>query len=212
MGLNATLITFNPATLIRAQDVNSNFTTLNNVASFNGGTATMSFEAGNVTSDGNGNIHLAAGKLGMNVSGDIIDGSSATDLYIKATGASGQIAFYIDSALTVAVTTSGLQMYQGGLVFGGLPNDASSKKSTKASTATVQTETGGPSSISRTSTFTGSATGTYNHGNNGVPDWVASICTSAGNYSGNNWDSPTTVTVHIFDNAALPFLSYVVGF
>jgi hypothetical protein len=214
MGFNAALITFNPATLIRAQDVNSNFTALNNVATFNGGTATMNFEAGTVTSDGNGNIRLATGKIGVTTAGDIIDASGATDLFVKAGGASGQISFYIDSILTVAVTTNGLSIFQGGLVFGGLPNKSSGSttSSTKTTTVTLQTETGGPSSISRTSTFTGSATGTYNHNNNGIPDWIAPLCTSAGNFSGNNWDSPTPTTVHIYDDAGLPFIAYAVGF
>src|SRR5258708_4634161 len=108
MGLGVTLITFVPATLIKSADVNTNFANLNNATAFNGGVATMNFEAGKVTSDGSGNLHLANGQIGAVVAGDILDASGANDMYWKASSPSGQISFVVNSILTMTVTSTGL--------------------------------------------------------------------------------------------------------
>ncbi len=208
MGLGVTLITFVPATLIKSADVNSNFATLNSATAFNGGVATMNFEAGKVTSDGSGNIHLANGQIGATLAGDILDASGATDLYLKASSASGSISFLVNSILTMTINTTGLVMNQGGIVFtAGTTTTSTTSTRGKRTSTTTSTAAG---SLSRTSQFSGTVTGTYNHGNNGIPNICYSHC-STSNFSGNSFDSPTRTTVHIFVENS-PFICYCLGF
>jgi hypothetical protein len=240
MTLGAHLLTFTPAVLIKSADVNSNFVSLSNVTAFSGGLSLpMNMESGNVQSDGNGNLRLAVAQIGMTTAGDIMDASSATDIYLKASSATGTIAFYQDGTLLLAMTRTGLTLYQGGLIFtpireslmlesstattgvaltvtknaqGQVTGVTAKTKTTTARTVTIQQSQDIGASLSRTSLFTGTGTGTYNHGNGGKPDICFPLCTKTGSYSGNNFDSFTSTTVHIFCEFAYTFSCYVLGF
>ncbi len=203
MGINVSLISFVPATLIRSKDVNANFAALNAATGFTGGVPTINMDAGKITSDGNGNIKML-GRLGKTVSADIIDWSnSATDTYIKA-GTGGSIQFVVGAAtsanagavakLVASVDTTGLHILSGGFSF----------------------VTG---SLSRSSFFTGNAPGSYNHGNNGVPSMLCPMQNNLGtggpptDCQAIGFDSPSATSAHITNEfPGNPFKCWVIAF
>jgi hypothetical protein len=196
MPLNATLVTFAPATRIRSADVNTNFANLNNSTGFNGGVPTLNTSSGNVKSDGNGNLTVVGAQLGKSANGDIMDWSGGGAAIIKA-NTGGAIIFQIGnvqqessgSSIPVQVAkiaSGGITMLSGGLVLA-------------------------VGSISRTSTFTGSATGTFNH-NLGVSPNICFPVENTGNSADFGFDSPTNLTVHITMFTGTAFNCYCMAY
>lgn len=105
-GLGVTIISFSPNTLIKSADVNTNFSNLNNAATFTGGgtfTGTLSADGGKITSDGSGNIS-AVGAIQFSSGNEtlkshtgivVIDFSGNTDLSLNAPNSGGSHHCYI---------------------------------------------------------------------------------------------------------------------
>jgi hypothetical protein len=173
MGLGASIITFTASSLIRSADVNANFNNLNNATAFNGGVPTMAFDSGKLLSDGNGNIQIQGGGLGKSVVGDMIN-STASETDLKATTA---VVLQTQGLSIAQITTSGIQMLSGGFFFQ-------------------------KGSISRISSFSGTGSGTYNHGLGTTPTLAILMDTAtSGSGISPNFASPTPTTIYIFANA-----------
>lgn len=185
MGLGLTLLSFTAHTTMLSTNVNSNFSTINALASLTLPFTSFSADGGVLASDGQGNL-LFGGKLGKTTIGDIYDGSSSNVIW-KATTSVGPITFEIPSLSQILqIDLGGWTMQSGGVT---LP----------------------VGSLSRTSSFFGSSTGTYNHLNNGTPDMCLPFNTD-NNYDDIGFDGAGQVQVHITNNNAGNFECICIGF
>ena len=186
MVLYASLITFSPNTTIRSQDMNTNFVNLNTISTLPIPFLTFTSDSNLIQSDGNGNV-IWNGGIGKTNFNDIYDASSGTVILNEAASA-GTIHLQIGGTDAVTFTVSG-------------PTFPSGKKLTLTT-----------GSISRMSHFSGSGTGTYSHGNGGVPDAFALGAYSTTTPIHFGRDTVTSTQVHITCDSANSFVGHVVAF
>ena len=200
MGLFVPLITFTPATVVASADVNTNFASINTAPNFTGGVPLMNFDSGKLISDGQGNIQLNNG-IGMNARRDIIDWSSSTDTYIKATSSNGALYFQIGAPSAGNPIVNILAITKNGISIN--PNSLLNLDSG------IVFQTG---SLSRSSTFTGTGSGVYNHKNNGTPSMICPCVNSGGNGAAIGFSSLTPNQCYISEEFSNPFQAWVVAF
>lgn len=163
-----------------------------------GGTATdalsvvsaSSLDNGALTTDGSGNISKSGGKLGVSSAGDFLD-ASGFDTILQSRGAPNTIHFRNGGGSDVAtISSAGLTLFQNLTMNNG----------------SVNFFTG---SIARVGTFTGTGSGTYNHGLGNNPNWVAPIVDQSGSAT-QGYDSVTSSQVHVTLGASLAFKAYAI--
>ena len=186
MTLVSSLITFSPHTTIRSGDMNTNFNNLNSIPTLPIPFLTFTSDSNNIQSDGNGNL-IWNGGIGKTNFNDVYDASSGTTI-INQSSTSGVIHLQIGGVDAVRFNATG-------------PVFPSAKKLTLTT-----------GSISRMSFFTGTGTGTYNHGNGGLPNAFALGSFSTVNPIHFGRDSVTSTQVHINCNTADNFVGHVVAF
>jgi hypothetical protein len=140
-----------------------------------------STEIGRITNAGN--LRIAGGKIGVSSDGDLIDASGAQDTYIKTRTAGGNINFQVPNGNTkVAIGGSGLTFTSGNH---------------------IQWSSG--DTLGVTHTFTGTGSGTYNHGCPGAPFIVLPVDTQASSTMTVGYDTITATQVHINCGSAHSF-------
>jgi hypothetical protein len=156
MGLGASLITFTPNTTMVSANVNGNFSAINGITSLPIPFLTFSSDNGIIQSAGDGSM-LWNGGMGKNTYVDILDGRTSTTFINDPSNTNG-VKFLIGGTNYVSVTdTNGVAL-------------------TNAAKLSLLT-----GSISRVSYFSGAGTGTYSHGNGGIPTWIFCIQNVSGN-------------------------------
>lgn len=194
MPFNVPIITFAPATRIRAEDMNANFAALNNITTFSGGVPTMNFDGGKLTSDGNGNISLQGLTLNQFTKGDMLSWSNVNNTQVSAPAA---ITFIIGIQAVATIAANGITMLptgntQTGPIGGGVVLSQGS--------------------ISRLSFFTGAGAGTYNHGNGGIPSMCFPLqMTTDFPPMAMGYDTTAITTVHISAAATHTFACFCLG-
>lgn len=160
-----------------------------------GVTGTSSLDNGTLTTDGSGNI-LWAGKLGVSSAGDRLDASGGTT-YVKA---SGEVHIQIPNGTDHAVfATSDLTI--NGSTARMMIHKVLADNFSLASGGAFFGQSG---SWTRFSTFTGTTTGTYNHGLGATPDHVMPCQNAVGSQT-MGYDSLTSSQVHITSGAGASF-------
>ncbi len=172
MALGATLITFSPGATILSANMNANFAAINNIATLNVPFLTYTADAGNIMSDGNGNI-LWTGGIGKSSFADLYNAASGTSVFSQSNSA-GTIHLQINGVDAITFNSTG-------------PTFPSAKK--------LIFTTG---SLARISKFSAGTTGTFSHGLGVIPDVVLPIAwDTAGNPAQFGFDSATSTQVHI---------------
>lgn len=166
--------------------MNTNFVNLNTISTLSIPFLTFTSDNNVIQSDGNGNL-LWNGGIGKTNFNDIYDASSGT-VIMNQTSATGKIHFQINGTDSVTFTSTG-------------PVFPTGKKLTFTT-----------GSIKRMSNFTGTATGTYSHGNGGIPDAVVPNDWQTTTPGSLGFDSVTSTQVHITVNTTTGFSCHVVGF
>lgn len=139
-----------------------------------------STEIGRITNAGN--LRIAGGKIGVSSDGDVIDASGAADTYIKTRTAGGNINFQVPNGSTRAsIGSGGITLPSGNHI-----------------------QWGSGDTLGVTHTFTGTGSGTYNHGCPGTPFIVMPVCSIAGSMTV-GYDSANATQVHITCGAANAF-------
>jgi hypothetical protein len=155
---------------------------VNGTMSVNG---TSSLDTAKITTDGNGNITNFGGNLMLNGSNPILSVSAGNTRVQCASG--GTINFQVPGGTTVAfINSTGLKINTGKLnLVGG--------------------------SISRTASFSGSASGTYTHGMGAVPNIII-VQTGAVGSQTTGYDTATTTQTHVTLGAALAFQALCIAY
>jgi hypothetical protein len=183
-GFGASLVTFSSGSQIVASQMNQNFANLNQANIFTGTVSTLSSDNGKISSDGSGNL-LVGGKLGVVTPGDRLDAATtAGTLYING--------------------VQGIAFEQGGVVCGGV---SSAGIMTGAGNFIGFTFTTG--NLQFSISFTGNATGTYNHGLGAVPNFAFGNDIS-GSSQAMGVDTYTTNTIHIVIGSNAPFVCWMI--
>ena len=143
-----------------------------------------------------GGANLPAGRLGIAVDGDTLDANSATATYLKTRSGTGAfIVFQVPGGTEICrVDGTGFIMNGTTLNLG--------------SGGTLKFE--GGNTIKDISSFTGTGTGTYNHGLNRTPFWVAPIVNVSGSAT-QGFDTATSTQVHVTLGASLGFRAFCYG-
>lgn len=194
MPFNVPIIVFAPATRIRAEDVNANFTSLNTITAFDGGVPTMNFDGGKLTSDGSGNIQLQGLTLNHLTKGDMLSWANSTNTQVSAPSA---ITFLIGIQAIATINAGGVQLLPtattiNGPVGGGIVL--------------------GQGSITRISSFSGAATGVYNHNNQGIPTMCFPMQMTADKPPmATGYDTLTATAVHVSTAYVRTFTCLCIG-
>ncbi len=159
-GFGVNLITFSPGDIIFAEDVNANFSALNNASIFTGSLAHLVSDNGRLKSVSGGSL-LIGGMMGTNALGDRIDVLSVTGSLILGAGQT------TTAQASEGVSGSGFAFQVGGTSVGTIATNGFAAAGAKADNV-ITLQTG---SLFRTADFLGRNFGTYNHGLGDSPDW-----------------------------------------
>lgn len=126
MSLGVTIISFSPNTVIKSADVNSNFSALNNAATFTGGgtfTGTLSADGGLITSDGAGNLNIP-NTAHYNIAGFNVMWSPSSqnlELNVPNSGGSHQLNISVGGTRVAHIDSAGAMVLKGALTQNGTP-------------------------------------------------------------------------------------------
>lgn len=201
-GFNAPLIAFTNGTPVDPAAMNSNFSALNLANTFTGALTTLSSDGGLLTSDGNGNLFVRGGKLGVTYAGDRIDaGTTPGTLYLTGPTA---ISMQISGSEGGKIEATGVAVGSG---------------NTNIGTSAGSVNTGGGGTVAQSNNlafafrlgslrfsnfFTGTGDGVFNHGLNTIPTFAFPMDSSV-QATGTCVNTPTssTITVALYDTTRL---------